>query len=379
MTEAGWYDDPLIPGGKRFWDGVQWTEHAQGPPQGPGYGQQQSGPPPFGPSGLGTQPAAAVYQGSGINDIGDWLGRSFKVTFQQIGPLAIFVAFQTAFFIVAYLLAHAALTDVAIFRDGDWVGVNRGLLGLAGAAATVGILASFISLLATHHNLYGAHVGKPPSIGESFGAGFGRLLRFIGISLLLYIAFYAVVVAAVAIVVGVAAAVGDDATALILIVGLLVYAAVILFVMWAGIKLAFVTVATAVVPRGTSAIRSAWSATAGNFWGIFGRFLLLGLIVGLMFMVPYLIAVFTLPALLLSSFEFNEFGELLVDGQPIDQLDVFVFGDFLPNPIATAIIIAVLTMLFTLIQNVSYSGTAALYADLKAPNSFGHGAGQDQY
>lgn len=30
---AGWYDDPTVPGGQRWWDGSRWTEHThQGPP-----------------------------------------------------------------------------------------------------------------------------------------------------------------------------------------------------------------------------------------------------------------------------------------------------------------------------------------------------------
>ena len=27
----GWYDDPWVPGGQRWWDGQAWTEHAQAP------------------------------------------------------------------------------------------------------------------------------------------------------------------------------------------------------------------------------------------------------------------------------------------------------------------------------------------------------------
>ncbi len=377
MIEAGWYDDPLIPGGKRYWDGAQWTEHAQGPPQ--GAGQRQSGPPPFDPSSLAAAPAAPTHQGQDINNIGDWLSRTFKITLQQIGPIAIFIAFQIAFFVVAYLLFHIALTDVAVLRSGESIGVNSGLLILAGVAGAAGVLASMVSLLATHHNLYGAHVGQAPTIGQSFGAGFGRLLRFIGISLVLYIGIYAVIAVVAGVVFGVGLAVGDDSAGVIVLLVIVLYLVMLIFFLWLAVKLAFITVATVVVPRGTSAIRSAWTVSTGRFWPIFGRILLLGIIVGTLFMVPYLIAIFTLPALLFSRFGFDEFDGLLVDGRPLRDLDTFVVGEFLPNPVATVIVIAVLTMLFSLIQTLSYSGTAALYADLKAPNSFGHGTDTGRY
>lgn len=29
MPPAGWYDDPNVPGLRRYWDGVQWSNHTQ--------------------------------------------------------------------------------------------------------------------------------------------------------------------------------------------------------------------------------------------------------------------------------------------------------------------------------------------------------------
>lgn len=31
MTEAGWYEDPNVPGTLRYWDGTAWTEHTHTP------------------------------------------------------------------------------------------------------------------------------------------------------------------------------------------------------------------------------------------------------------------------------------------------------------------------------------------------------------
>jgi hypothetical protein len=35
QTPAGWYPDSEVPGGQRYWDGDQWTEHRQPPPSAP--------------------------------------------------------------------------------------------------------------------------------------------------------------------------------------------------------------------------------------------------------------------------------------------------------------------------------------------------------
>jgi hypothetical protein len=33
VAAPGWYDDPNVPGGRRYWDGAQWTEHVVTPGQ----------------------------------------------------------------------------------------------------------------------------------------------------------------------------------------------------------------------------------------------------------------------------------------------------------------------------------------------------------
>jgi hypothetical protein len=35
VAAPGWYEDPQAPGGKRWWDGTQWTEHVAVPDRGP--------------------------------------------------------------------------------------------------------------------------------------------------------------------------------------------------------------------------------------------------------------------------------------------------------------------------------------------------------
>lgn len=35
MAQAGWYDDPDVPGGFRYWDGAEWTAHRRAAPAEP--------------------------------------------------------------------------------------------------------------------------------------------------------------------------------------------------------------------------------------------------------------------------------------------------------------------------------------------------------
>ena len=50
MTQAGWYADPDVPGGLRYWDGNAWTEHRTAPAAQPAA--------PQAPAAYGASPGA---------------------------------------------------------------------------------------------------------------------------------------------------------------------------------------------------------------------------------------------------------------------------------------------------------------------------------
>jgi hypothetical protein len=63
MTTAGWYEDPEQPGGWRWWDGEQWTDHRQAPTPAAPATPAAPDPAPVAPG-----PAVLVHVGIGKND-----------------------------------------------------------------------------------------------------------------------------------------------------------------------------------------------------------------------------------------------------------------------------------------------------------------------
>ncbi|MEM7273038.1 MAG: DUF2510 domain-containing protein [Actinomycetota bacterium] len=379
-TPAGWYDDPMVPGGKRYWDGLQWTENAQAPPAvaQPGFGTPPPapGPPPFATPAPGYgAPAVAggpTFDGR-INDIGDWLGRSFRVFGANIVPLSGFVLLQLAGFVMAYIMLDQALGDTALIVDtGEFIGLNGGLLVAAGVMGLVGALLSAAGWLAAHDLLYAAHVGQRPSWGASLGMGFRRLPRYIAIMIGVYLSFYLVAAVIVGLLVGIGALVGEDAAIILVPLFILLYVGFLAGSLWLSVKLVFLPVTAVVVPSGQSAFRATWNTPKGRFWPVLGRVLLLFLLIGLLIAIPYFVMLFVIPGLIFSRLEVLADGTLAIDGQDVDTIDVLEFSSVLPNVGAMVATILVIGYLFTMIYLVGASAVSALYADLGGPNRFGH-------
>jgi hypothetical protein len=381
MAEAGWYDDPMVPGGKRFWDGARWTEHAQAPPAAapgnPGVAAAagQAGPPPFDPTmayrgtagGPNTALAAPSYRATtGLNEIGDWLGRTFSVVGSNIVPLLLLLLPHLILIAMAYLLFDQSLRGAAVLDDsGQFIGVDSGLLWAAGALFALSVLVAFVTNLGVHHNLYAAHVGQKASAGTSFFAGLRALPRYVGVLIMLYVAFLAAAAVVVAIGAGLAVLLGDDAVGLLVAFAILGYVGLVVAMVWLSVKLSFITVGAVVIPRGTSVIRTSWNVTTGWFWAIFGRQLLLSLLLSMIFMAAYLVLYFSTVAFIVTR-------GLSIADESNETLNVIELADILPNPVVTVAVVGLFSAAIYLIQTVGYSGTVALYADLGGANTFGH-------
>lgn len=89
---AGWYDDPEVPGGKRYWDGGAWGE--QRPPEPPPWV-----PPPdagAGWSSRGTGGGAPLAAGGAGATLDTWLWQSIAATVLCCLPLGIVAIVKSA-------------------------------------------------------------------------------------------------------------------------------------------------------------------------------------------------------------------------------------------------------------------------------------------
>lgn len=376
-TPAGWYDDPMTPGGKRYWDGMQWTEHVQAPPAPvpgapPPAPDPYAQPAPFAPSpvgGFNPNPSGVeggpTFDGK-INDLGQWLGRSFKGVGRRFVPLSVLALIQIVAFVVAYVFIDQALRGIVLEDFNGGIEINVGLIVAAGVLSLVAGIVAAITWLAAQDQLYAAHINREVGLGESLATGLRKAPAMIAVFVLLYLGFIAVS----ALVLGGGVALFGEAG---LAISIPLFILLMLFGIYLMIRyLLMYPVALAVVPSGVSGLDAAGQATRGRFWPIFGRVLLLGIVLWIFSAILSVIQNVAFSALFASVLEFTPEGSVLIDGQDVENIDRLAVESVLPNVGATAAVFALIGYLNFLLYSVTASGSAAIYADVSAPNKYGH-------
>ncbi len=344
MPEPGWYQDPHNESQQRYWDGETWTEHTHDAP----FTIPSAPQPDYGPD----------Y----VNDIGDWLSRSFKVLFANAMPVFLLLLIGLIPGILSFWLIAQAIDGVSISIDeGTVLGLSGSsvLFGLAGLL--VAAIASVAIGLAQSHLLHRGHVGLNTSVGQSLVAGLKGTPRYIAWSILIGLAVFAAFVALV-VIVAIGAAIHGVVALLFLLAGII---AAIIGAFWLFTKASFLPVSAAVAPSGQSALRASFDRSAGRFWPVFGRLLLLA-IIGLV--VGTVISSIAAPGYL-NGLNFSADGTPVLGGVPLEDLDEIVLTDVIPYDGDFLVATIISSLLNGMVALFSRSGGAALYNDLSGPHN----------
>jgi hypothetical protein len=89
---AGWYPDPEVPSGERYWDGVAWTEHRRAAAASAPWGSTPSDAPTWGAGG--GQPSWRT--GTPVPPVDTWLWQSIVATILCCQPLGIVAIVMSA-------------------------------------------------------------------------------------------------------------------------------------------------------------------------------------------------------------------------------------------------------------------------------------------
>ncbi|MEM7339548.1 MAG: DUF2510 domain-containing protein [Actinomycetota bacterium] len=365
----GWYPDPNQPDQLRYWDGATWTDHTT-----PAAPSLQDQPPYQAPPAPGAVPpyaaTAAPPPPSGLGDIGEWLGGTFKVLISRVVPLIILMvvvpvvglmALAVVFSLFASSLEYNRITE-------SFDGFRPELLVVAGVVGLVFALVSIVAWLAAYHQLYYGHADRNPSLRDSLQTALSRLPRTIGWGLLLVLIFLVVYAVIIGLIVALAVGAGGDAAiALVVLLVVVGFLAAIPLAFWLYVRLGFLGAALAVAPRGTNPISASWSFSQGRFWPTLGRLLLLYLIVLGIGLAGNLVSQFTfvaVPSAIEADFVTDPVtGDLdfEIDGRPVDSFDVIDGEWFVPNLGVLLLIVVVLVLSSVIQQVVNMSGISGLY------------------
>ena len=197
-----------------------------------------------------------------LPEIGNWLSTTVSSIGQYWQGAVALTLFTTLIANVAIWVAlRAILSDVAVV-DEQLVNFDSGLAVAAGLVLVFAFLWQGIGWVATSRFMHRAHFHAEPTVSDALLHAARRLPRYLG-AMLLLVAGFLVVFVVVAILSAVAAVLGALA-----VLGLLIV------MVWALVKLAFVVVAVAVAPPGVSPFRVSAAVSANRFWPVLGRLLM---------------------------------------------------------------------------------------------------------
>lgn len=285
-----------------------------------------------------------------LPDIGAWLNTTFGV-FGRYWQGAAMLAFGTSLVggLITWLSIRALLDDVAIL-DEQFVGAGAGTVVGLFVIALVVVLWQGFGWLAMSRFMHKAHFQEDATVTDSLRHALRRLPRYVGVILALTAMVFAVAL--------VTALLGAIAPAL----GVVALIAVVVGAVWAFVKLAFLFVAVAAAPPGTSVLRASAAVSENRFWAVLGRLLLV--FIGLA-IVGQIIAVGLGEAGRMIDTE--QLSDLVqVDGEIVTVRDIR-FVDLLPSPGQFVVVLIINSVVQGATALITTSALMRLYLDAGAP------------
>lgn len=245
LPAAGWYPDPHRPGIQRWWNGRDWETAWDD-----------------------------FSAGDGLPGVGAWLAAAFTTALARWRATAMISFLTTVPSSVLFGIAIERLTDGVVF-DGDRItGWTNDRLTVAIPLMLVGIFFTVVASIGITVLMLRTIDGEQPGSDTSseFRLGWSAILQAVRV-LPRMIGWWLVLSAAIA---GLAVVVAG-LMVLVLPLGVIALLVLIPFAIYMGIRLAFV--GHSIVDRPGQPFTRSIEVTRGRWWGVFGRLLLLGVIV----------------------------------------------------------------------------------------------------